>query len=98
MSPETTNRAKILLTAQAALVGEIFPLLRKVSISWGPDFLVLTYHVDAELSGDDRDSITSIEAEMAADLPDFEISSEIILPSVWHEERDGQCIFARRLP
>lgn len=96
MIPDNTNRAKVLLTAQAALVGEVFPLLRKVSISWGPDFIVITYHVDAELSDDDRDSITSIEAEMAANLPEFEASSEIILPSSRHEEKAGVCIFARR--
>jgi hypothetical protein len=96
MNPENNNRAKVLLTAQSALVGEVFPSLRAVCISWGADFVVLAYHVDAELSDDDRDSITSIEAAMAADLPDFETSSEIILASVRGKERDGVCIFARR--
>ena len=70
--------------------------MRKIQISWGADFVVLTYHVDAELPDDDRDSITSIEAEMAANLPDFGISSEIIRPCDPHEKSDGVCIFARR--
>ena len=96
MIPDNTSRAKVLLIAQSALVGGIFPLLRRVCISWGLDSVVLRYYVDAALSDDDRECITTIEAEMAADLPDFETRSEIILPSGRDEEWNGVCIFARR--
>jgi hypothetical protein len=96
MIPDNTNRAEILLAAQSALVGEIFPVLRKVSILWRPGSVVLTYHVDAELSDDDRDSITSIEAEMVAHLPELDTSSEIILYDAKYQQSNSVCIFARR--
>jgi hypothetical protein len=91
-------RTRILLSVQSALVGEIFPGLRQVDISWDSSQVCLTFFMDRVPDDDDRESISSIEGEMLADLyPEFLVSSTVVLPGE-QSARGTQCIFAVRPP
>lgn len=74
-------RVKILLAAQASLLGEIFPSIRKITIDWTENSISLIYHVSSELSEEDTESVSIIETVMYSHLPEFEITSIIITPS-----------------
>ena len=90
------TRATILLSAQRALLGEVFPTLNKVYVSWGPGSIKLTFLLSEPPNEKDKDSMSSIETEMLADFfPDREVSSDFSVGKR-NDESETVCIFARR--
>lgn len=90
------TRVNVLLTMQRALLGEIFPRLEKVDVTWEPGKILMTFFVTSPLDDTDRDTVTSIEAEMCADWPDEDIESEIVVNDVRPSRRGMECVFSRR--
>jgi hypothetical protein len=67
---EIIIRQKVLLSIQCAMLGEVFPSLRAVSVDWdyyGSLSVHIYAYVDAELSDDDRECLSQIETEVDAD-------------------------------
>lgn len=80
-----------------AILGEVFPKI--IAIDMMPiqhNLLTIRYFVDRELSNDDKDSISIIETEVYADMPDIDIKSEVILGGPTPTERGELCLFRRR--
>jgi hypothetical protein len=91
-------RARVLLSATFALVGEVFPGLCKVDVSWDSSQIYLKFFVDRAPGEDDLESISCIETEILADLyPEFLVSSTVVLPGE-QSARGDECIFAVRPP
>lgn len=90
------QRPTLLLAIQSALVGEIFPALAAVDISWDEQRVEIVFYVDEKLSDDDHDSISSVEAEMTAHINDKVVSSEIVVGKRSGVSREAVCVFARR--
>jgi hypothetical protein len=91
-------RARVLLSMQRALLGEVFPSLRAVWVEWSEREIRIRWIVDQEVSGADRESISSVEAEVQADFDaDVFVGSETLerrAPEPILER--GTCVFARR--
>ena len=90
------TRTSILLSAQRALVGRIFPKLGRVDISWASGAIELMFFLTDPPTDDDKDSMTTMEAEMDADFfPEFVTSSTIHVGQADLTQRGQVCIFAR---
>lgn len=90
------NRTQVLLAAQMALLGEVFPLLDEVDISWEPGAIHLRFFLSANPTDEDKDSMSVIETEMYAHFPNEKISYEYKVGKANTFERGEACIFARR--
>jgi len=98
-------RQKVLLSIQRAMLGEVFPSLRAVSVDWDywKSLCVWIYaYVDGDLSEDDRESLSQIEIEVDADQESWakSIQTEIISlqpnEKVPRAEPKGVWVFMRR--
>ena len=79
-------RARVLLSAQRALLGEVFPALESVWLRIELDGVELFWCVDGPLSSEDRESMSSVEAEMQADFDaQFTIESTVLRPFAMQE-------------
>lgn len=86
------------LSAQRALLGEVFPALDQVDLSCEPGVIELHFFLSAPPTEDDLESISCIETEMTADYyPEVEIRSvySVVDKNVLGP-RGHVCIFARR--
>ncbi len=92
-------RSRLLLSAQRALLGEVFPALRAVTIRWSKDAIALRAYVDGELLDDDAESLSCIATELTADLwQEMRVDYEAIRCD-WPQridDDDGVFIYARR--
>jgi hypothetical protein len=71
--------AKLRLSLNRALFGEVFPQLRAALVRADAQSWEIRFYVDGEISDDHRDSLTSAGAEVMADMePDMKYSEEII--------------------
>jgi hypothetical protein len=61
-------RSRALLSIQRALLGEVFPALRAVTIEWQPDLVKFYAYVDGAISDEDAESMSCVSAEVAADF------------------------------
>lgn len=94
----------MLLSVQRALLGEIFPALESLWLRIEPRGVELSWCVDGVASPQDRESISSVEAEMQADLDDgFTIDSNVLRAGAvqtkilaGNVEPDLICVFKRR--
>jgi hypothetical protein len=92
-------RVRILLSLQRALLGEVFPSLRSLWAEWTERGVLLRWHVEGSLSGEDQDSVTAVEADVLADCdPIFSVESEIVThaPDVRRGQGSIACVFKRR--
>jgi hypothetical protein len=96
MTLDQIIRTRILLATQSALLGEVFPGVAAIYVSWDQLLIKLTYFVDEPLLAEDRDSISRIEAEMAAHFPEQEIESSIFNLPFPVPDSCMVCVFARR--
>ena len=63
-------RAALLLSVQRALLSEIPPRLRAVACGQKADAFVISFYFDGDISDSDRESVSSVETEVLADLSD----------------------------
>ena len=96
MTKTTYSRDHILLAAQSALLGEVFPGLLAVDMSWTFKLVEFTFFVVAELNEIDRESVSSVEAEMSAHLPGVDLLSHVIVGDPGGHNRGQACVFAAR--
>lgn len=89
------EHTRLLLAAYGSLVGEVFPSLSVVDVSWGERWIKFWFFLSDAPSEEDLESMSVIETEMLAHFPDRDIQSEF---HVGHPsgDRGTVCIFARR--
>jgi hypothetical protein len=69
----------VLLSVQRALLDEVFPSLESLWLHIDSHGVKLLWCVDGTLSSEDRDSLSSVEAEMQGDFDKkFEIRSTVL--------------------
>ncbi|MFA5504043.1 MAG: hypothetical protein WC423_01365 [Vulcanimicrobiota bacterium] len=88
------ERARLLLAAHGALLGEVFPSLSVVNVSWGERWIKFWFFLSNAPSEDDLESMSIVEAEMLAQYPDREVMSEFYVDAP--RGRGAVCIFARK--
>lgn len=70
------ERAHVLLAAQRALLGEIPPVLRAVTLGWSTNKVQVCAIFDGEASEDHRESMECVGTEIIASFPDHAIEVE----------------------
>lgn len=68
MTARAVDRILVLLSLQRAMLGEVFPALRAVTVEWSPAAVKFFAYVDGPLSEEDAESLSCISAEVAADF------------------------------
>ena len=68
MTERSVDRALVLLSLQRAMLGEVFPALRAVTVEWSNAAVKFFAYVDGPLTEEDAESLSCISAEVAADL------------------------------
>ncbi len=98
MNSPSVNRESVLLSLQRALVGEVFPALRAVTVEWSESAVKFIAYVDGELEEADSDSLSSVAAEVSADFPpSVEVDYEIVRRDGSAAIQDGRLrVFRRR--
>lgn len=67
-------RTRVLLSIQRALLGEIFPALRAITVEWDTRIVSIHAFVDGSLAETDAESLSCISTEVTADFaPDMEV-------------------------
>jgi hypothetical protein len=91
-------RTRILLSVQRALLGEVFPALRAVSVAFTETSLDLRFYVDGPADELDRESISIVETEVLADFDlGFRVHATVIeLRQPALVPNDGERVFMRR--
>ncbi len=74
LEAEIDRRLRILLVVRIALLGEIPPNLRAVSVDWTEDKIILYFFFNGEPSEDDRENAECVATDILAHF--FESSSE----------------------
>lgn len=95
--PEVT-RALVLLSLQRALLGEVFPALRVLTVDWSDAAVKFWAYVDGALRSEDAESLSCVSAAVAADFwPGVDIDYEIVRCDSPSPIRDARTrVFARR--
>ncbi len=62
-------RARLLLSIQRALLGEVPPTLRGVTVGWQDYVIQLRFYLDGPISEEDRGSMSCVATEVIADFP-----------------------------
>ena len=68
MSERAVDRNLVLLSLQRAILGEVFPALRMVTVEWSHAEVKFFAYVDGPLTDEDEESLSCISAEVAADF------------------------------
>lgn len=80
--PDSNNlplRASLLLSVQRALLGEVSPAVRGVTVGWREHVILLRSYFDGPISAADRDSMSCVGAEVIGDFPEpWTIDDEVI--------------------
>lgn len=68
MTLRSVDRTLVLLSLQRALLGEVFPALRAVTVEWSDKLVKFWAYVDGPIADEDLESLSVISAEVAADF------------------------------
>lgn len=72
-------RQAVLLSLQRALVGNVFPALRGMTVSWESGNIRILAYVDGDISEDNLESLRYVETEVIADFfPQHFVSLEVV--------------------
>lgn len=71
---EAELRVSILLSLQRALLGEITPSLRGVTVGWDSSEIIIHCFFDGEISYENRESMEVVATEVMADFPEHKVS------------------------
>ena len=73
------SRPEMLLSVQRALLGAVSPWLRGVAVDLRSDTATVFFYHDGEIHQDGRDDLTTVTAEIAADMTqEVEVRDEIV--------------------
>lgn len=75
---EIQFRRNLLLATQVALLGEISPAIRAVTVGWDASEIRLRAIVDGEPSEDDAESMECVGTEIIASFPEHELAVEVV--------------------
>jgi hypothetical protein len=79
MTARHVERSLVLLSLQRAMLGEVFPALRAITVEWSEMAVKFFAYIDGPLAAEDAESLSCISAEVAADfLPGVEIDFETV--------------------
>lgn len=79
MTERAVDRVLVLLSLQRAMLGEVFPALRAVTVAWSHTAVKFFAYVDGPLTEEDAESLSCISAEVAADFwSGVEIDYEVV--------------------
>ncbi len=79
MKSRPVERAAVLLSLQAAMLGDVFPALRAITVEWSDTFVKFWAYVDGPLTEEDAESLSCISTEVIADFwEDVEIEYEAV--------------------
>lgn len=78
MNSMDMRRCEVLLSLQRALLGEVSPNLRAVTVSYTDSSVQFEAYFDGEISDEDREAMSMVETEVMADFP----SSHVITHEV----------------
>ena len=79
MMTRSVERSLVLLSLQRAMLGEVFPALRAVTVEWSDSAVKFWAYIDGALSDADAESLSCISAELAADFwPGVDIDYEVV--------------------
>ena len=73
LSDESWLRISVLLTFQKALLGEIVPALRAVTVRWDQLNVEGIMYYDGQVSERERERVEEIETEIMAAFPDHHV-------------------------
>ena len=72
-------RQRILLSLQRALLGEVFPALRGVTVGWDEGMIRIVCYIDGPISPIDEERLSGVETEVLADFSeDYEVRLDTI--------------------
>lgn len=74
-------RNSVILSVQRALLGEVSPALRGVTVGWDEKTITILCYYDGRISTEDREAMSCVETEVMADFPEFEIR---LFPLSWN--------------
>lgn len=94
------GRVNVLLSLQRALLGEVFPALRAVTVEWSDTSVKFFAYVDGEVQEEDEESISCVATEVTADFPaEVDVSWEVIRRDAPASTQDGRItVYLRREP
>jgi hypothetical protein len=78
LSDQTDLRARLLLSVQRALLGEVTSNMRAVTCSAGRSKIDLRWIIDGDVSDELKDALSAIGAEVIADFPSHRICGEVV--------------------
>ena len=71
-------RSHVILSVERALLGEVSPTLRGVTVGWEGHSIKLLCYYDGSISEEDRESMSCVQTEVMADFPDLQIELEVV--------------------
>ena len=77
MTERISTRIHVVLSFIRALLGEVSPTLRGITVGLKEKKAKLVCYFDGEIQENDINSMNSVEAEMLADLPEMEIDFNV---------------------
>lgn len=91
-------RPRVLHSIQRALLGEVFPALRAVTVEWRADLVKFYAYVDGSVTDEDMLSLSCVSAEVAADFEaTVDIDYEVVRLDAPEAIVDSRTwVFARR--
>src|SRR5262249_15827690 len=76
---EIEGRIHVLLSVQRALLGEVPPALRGVTVGWDASSINIVCYFDGEISEEDQASMSCVETEVIADsFPEYDVRLECV--------------------
>ncbi|MCL1471629.1 scaffold protein involved in DNA repair [Argonema antarcticum] len=71
-------RNSVILSVQRALLGEVSPALRGVTVGWDENSIAILCYYDRKISPEDREAMSCVETEVMADFPDLQMDLDVI--------------------
>ena len=100
LTPSQRTAVSLRLSLQRALLGEIGPGLRAVTCSSSDDGIVIRAIFDGEAGPEDRESMSEVATEVAADFAEnVLVDDEIIrvdMPNSYKDKLLDHLVYARR--
>ena len=79
MSGTNLRRCEVLLALQRALLGEVSPSLRAVTVKYAESSVHFQAYFDGQVNDEDREAMSLVETEVMAEFPSTHlISHEVI--------------------
>jgi hypothetical protein len=72
-------RPRILLSVQRALLGEVFPAVRGVTVGWDHSTIRIVCYIDGPVEPMDQERLSCVESEVIADFSeDYEVRLDTV--------------------